>query len=69
MTPVTLDQRVAQRLGQQSLQILSLQTQVETQQADLAKLTAERDRLLNELATLNSRSSSTKPDPERRESA
>lgn len=58
MVPVTLDQRVAQRLGQQSLQILSLQAQVESQQADLAKLTAERDHLLSELAILNSRKES-----------
>jgi cell division protein FtsB len=52
--PLTLDQRVAQRLGQLSLQVLSLQSQVESQQEEIAKLTAERDRLLNELATRTS---------------
>jgi hypothetical protein len=50
MPPSALDQRVAQRLGQLSLQVLSLQAQVETQHEEIAKLTAERDRLLNDLA-------------------
>lgn len=48
--PLTLDQRVAQRLGQLSLQILSMQAQVEELTARVGTLTEERDRLLNELA-------------------
>jgi len=55
--PPSLDQRVAQRLGQLSLQILSMQVQIEEFQSANARLSEEKKALIVERDQLLDKSS------------